>query len=143
VSEGFYFTSGMPISVLGPEIYNGYGDGTINLDDRGSNGRVENSWALDLHADYELPFLRTANRGLSLILDVFNVTNNKAVVEVDQDYYYEAMPGGFELWDSDPTSIDDFGNPVIHPDLAASPYYGTPTLYQAPRSVQIGVKFTY
>ncbi|HEX6179460.1 MAG TPA: TonB-dependent receptor, partial [Thermoanaerobaculia bacterium] len=143
VSEGFFFGSGMPISVLGPEIYNGYGDGTINLAPRGSNGRTENYWSLDLHADYELPLFQGTGRGLSFIVDVFNVTNNHAVLEVDQDYYYEAMEGGFDLWDHDPTSIDDFGNPVIHSGLAASEFYKQPMLYQAPRSVQLGVKFTY
>ena len=145
ISEGFYYTSGMPISVLGPEIYNGYGDGTINLQPRGSNGRTENIWALDLHADWELPFLRNENGGLSFIVDIFNVTDQKGVVEVDQDYLYEAaidLGPEYEAW-FDESNLDEFGNPVFNASLPASPFYKTPLLYQSPRSVQLGVKFTF
>jgi hypothetical protein len=36
VSEGFFLSAGIPISAQGPEIYNGYGDGTIWMKTRGS-----------------------------------------------------------------------------------------------------------
>ena len=135
VSEGFYFSSGIPYGALAPELYNGYGDGTINLLPRGSVGRTPNFWNLDLHADYALPLFKGTGRALSVILDVFNVTNEQEVLEVDQDYYYEAMDGHWDL--------DDFGNPILTAAQPASPFYGTPFLYQQPRSVQVGVKFTY
>ena len=136
VSEGFYYSSGIPYGALAPELYNGYGDGTINLVPRGSAGRTPNFWSLDLHADYALPlFGGGMDRSLSFIVDVFNVTNQKETLEVDQDYYYEAMNGS---WDTDAS-----GNPVLTPSQAASPYYATPFLLQSPRSVQLGVKFTY
>ena len=121
VSEGFYFSSGIPYSALGPDELNGYGDGTIFLQPRGDAGRTPNFWNLDLHADYALPIFRGTNRGLSLIVDIFNVTNNDETIEVDQDYDYQAL--------EDRTQ--------------ASPFFGTPSLLQAPRSVQIGAKFTF
>lgn len=145
VSEGFYYSSGIPISAQGPELENGYGDGTIFLLPRGSMGRTDNYWSLDLHADYELPLFRNQNRGLSLIVDVFNATNQKAVLEVDQDYVYQAMEElgpQYAAWFAS-NNLDPNGNPVFNANLPASPYFKTPLLYQAPRSVQVGVKFAW
>jgi outer membrane receptor protein involved in Fe transport len=144
VSEGFYFSSGIPYSALGPETFNGYGDGTIHLQQRGQAGRTENFWALDLHTDYALPLFRGTNRSLSLILDVFNVTDENATLEVDQEYIYEGLAGeaAYEEWFAD-ENLDDFGNPQFRDDLPASPFFGTPKILQTPRTFQVGVKFTY
>jgi outer membrane receptor protein involved in Fe transport len=146
VGEGFYFSAGAPISAQGPELLNGYGDGTIFLTPRGSEGRTPDYWSLDLHADYTLPFLRSANGGLSLILDVLNVTDEDEVLEVDQDYIYQAIVADqgpqFSPWFDD-SNLDAFGNPRFRSDLPASSLYKTPILLQSPRTVQVGVKFTY
>lgn len=143
VSEAFYYSAGIPIDIRGPEIYNGYSDGNVFFKPRGSNGRTPDFWNLDLHADYALPFLRTATRGISLIVDAFNVMNNHEVLEVDTDYVYEGMdPDLLAQWERD-DNLDSSGNPMFDPNLDHSPYYGTPTLYQSPRTVQLGVKFTY
>ena len=48
----------------------------------------------------------------------------------------------YALWFED-DRLDEFGNASFHSDLPASPYFNTPLLYQAPRSIQFGVKFTY
>ena len=144
ISEGFYYTSGSPISAQGPELENGYGDGTIFLRPRGSMGRTDNVWSLDLHADYALPLFRGTNRALSLIVDIFNVTNNKAVLEVDQDYIYQALEGdpAYAAWFAE-NNLDFNGNPQYIANAPASPHYKTPQLYQSPRSVQVGVKFAF
>jgi outer membrane receptor protein involved in Fe transport len=142
VSEGLVVSSGVPISAQGPEIVNGYGDGTIFLLPRGSAGRTETYWNLDLHADYRLPFLsRSGPRQLSVIVDVFNVFNRHGVLEVDQDYIYQGMPG-FAPWEA-AGNLDEFGNPRFNPSLASSQFYKTPSLFQTPRSLQIGIRFTY
>ncbi len=141
VSEGLFVSAGVPISTQGPEIYNGYGDGTIFLLPRGSAGRTPTYWSLDLHADYLLPMFKGTGRGLSLIVDVFNALDNDETLEVDQDYIYEGMPG-IEEWEED-ENLDFFGNPAYNEELPSSPYYGTPIRIQAPRTVQLGVKFTF
>jgi outer membrane receptor protein involved in Fe transport len=145
VSEGFYYTSGVPISATGPELYNGYGDGTINLLPRGSNGRADNIWSLDLHADWALPVFKNTGRTLSLIVDVFNVTDQSGALEVDQDYVYEALIDlgpQYAPW-FDAANLDANGNVQFNPNFPASPYYGSPLLLQSPRSVQVGVKFAF
>ena len=143
VSEGFVFSSGIPTDKRGPEIYNGYGDGNIFFESRGSSGRTPSYWNLDLHAAYTLPFFKTSSRGISVILDVFNVTNNHEVLEVDNDYVYEGMdPDVLAQWE-DESNLDSSGNPMYDASLPNSEYYGTPILYQAPRVIQLGVKFTF
>ena len=139
ISEGMSVSSGVPISAQGPEIVNGYGDGTIFLLPRGSEGRTPTYWNFDLHADYRLPLGGATN--LSFILDIFNLFNTHEALEVDQDYVYEGMTG-FAVWET-PSNLDEFGNPKYNASLPNSTYYGTPILFQAPRSVQVGLKLTF
>jgi outer membrane receptor protein involved in Fe transport len=143
VSEGFLYSAGIPYDKRGPEIYNGYGDGNIFFEPRGSAGRTPDYWNIDIHADYVLPFMRGEGRSISLILDIFNATNNHEVLEVDTDYIYEGMdPDILAMWE-DEGNLDASGNPMYDPNLPHSQYYGTPTLYQAPRTIQLGAKFTF
>jgi outer membrane receptor protein involved in Fe transport len=139
ISEAFQLAAGVPVSAQGPEIVNGYGDGTIFLQPRGSQGRTPSFRSFDFHADYRLPLGNARN--LSVILDVFNVFNQHEVLEVDQDYIYEGM-NGIAAWEV-PANLDEFGNPKFNASLPASSFFGTPILFQAPRSVQLGLKFTF
>ncbi len=142
LSEGFMISAGAPISAQGPEIVNGYGDGTIFLLERGSQGRTPAYWNVDFHADYRLPITRLgAGRSISVILDVFNLFNRNEELEVDQDYTYEGQDT-FNQWVVD-SNLDQFGNPQFNPDLPVSPYYGQAALRQSPRAMQIGFKFTF
>ena len=139
ISESFQLSAGVPISAQGPEIVNGYGDGTIFLLPRGSQGRTPAYTNFDLHADYRLPLGNARN--ISVIVDIFNVFNQHEVLEADQDYIYEGMDG-IEAWEV-PSNLDEFGNPKFNANLPSSSFYGTPILFQAPRSVQLGLKFTF
>jgi outer membrane receptor protein involved in Fe transport len=142
ISEGLTVASGVPISRQGPEIYNGYGDGTIFMGQRGADGRTPTVWNFDFHADYKLrAFGPNNSRRLSIGVDIFNLFNRHGTLEVDQDYVYEGMANG-EPWFAD-ANLDAYGNPKYNPNLTPSSFYKTPILYQAPRSVQIGFKFTY
>ena len=125
VSEGFLLSAGVPVSTQGPEIVNGYGDGTIFLQPRGSAGRTPTYWNVDFHADYRLPLSKLGRtRNISVILDVFNLFNRNAVLERDSDYVYEGMDG-IEAWQAE-SNLDAFGNPKFNPSLPASPHFNTP-----------------
>lgn len=141
VSEGLVVSSGIPITAFGPEIVNGYGDGTIFLLPRGSEGRTNTYWTFDFHADYRLPILKGSSKRLSVVLDVFNLFNRHGVLEVDQDYVYEGMDNILD-WE-DESNLDASGNPKYNPNLPGSPFYKTPSLFQLPRAMQIGFKFTF
>jgi hypothetical protein len=142
LSEGLLVSAGVPINAQGPEIVNGYGDGTIFLQERGSQGRTSAFWNMDFHADYKLPIQGLgATRHVSLILDVFNLFNNNEALEVDPDYIYEGQTT-FNQWVVS-SNLDEFGNPRFNANLPRSPFYRTPNLLQLPRSMQIGFKFTF
>ena len=115
LSEGFLLSAGVPISAQGPEIVNGYGDGTIFLLERGSQGRTPAYWNADFHADYRIPLGRLgAGRSISVILDVFNLFNNNEQLEADQDYTYEGQ-SDFELWQA-PSNLDRVRQPEVQPE---------------------------
>jgi outer membrane receptor protein involved in Fe transport len=141
LSEGLVISSGIPITAFGPEIVNGYGDGTIFLLPRGSEGRTSTFWTFDFHADYRLPFLKGSNKSVSVILDAFNLFNLHNTLEVDTDYVYQGM-ANFAEWEA-ASNLDAYGNPMYNPNLAASTFYKKPSLFQSPRAFQIGFKFTY
>ncbi|MEO8137641.1 MAG: TonB-dependent receptor, partial [Betaproteobacteria bacterium] len=142
LGEGLNLSSGVPISTQGPEIVNGYGDGTIFLLPRGSDGRTPTFWGVDILAEYRLPFVSKTNpRQISLVLNVFNLFNNHRALEVDQDYIYEGM-AGFDPWAA-ASNLDAFGNPKFNSTLTPSPFYKTPTLFQSPRSMTFAVRFTF
>jgi hypothetical protein len=142
VSEGLVISSGVPVSAQGPEIVNGYGDGTIFLQPRGSAGRTPTYWNMDLHADYKVPLKAMgAHRSLNIVVDVFNAFNTHSALEYDQDYIYEGM-AGIAPWE-DPANLDAYGNPKYNAALAKSPFFKTPILFQAPRTVQFGVRITF
>jgi len=141
VSEGLYYSSGIPISMLAPDTVNGYGDGTIFLKSRGSEGRTPNYYNLDLHADYALPIFRNSSTKLSAIVDVFNATNAHKALEVDQNYIYQGMPGA-TFYDA-PAHQDANGEPIFVSGGPSSPYFKTGSVFQAPRTVQVGLRLTY
>ncbi|HEY0591060.1 MAG TPA: TonB-dependent receptor [Thermoanaerobaculia bacterium] len=132
----FLLTAGSPVSALGPEV--NYGDYEYFMKPRGSEGRTPAYWGVDLHADYQLRF---APGALSLIVDVFNATDNHEAIMVDQAYVYIRMPG-WDTWRAQ-ADVDEYGNMLWNPDLPASPYFKTPILYQSPRTLQVGVKYRF
>lgn len=141
VSEGFYLSSGIPQSALGPDTINGYGNGTIFLKSRGSEGRTPTVYNLDLHADYALPMFKSNGMKLSAIVDVFNVTNAHKALETDMNYIYQGMPGA--TFYDDPAHQDANGEPKFVAGGPSSPYFGQGSVFQAPRSAQIGLRLTY
>jgi len=83
---------------------------------RGSQGRTDNYWNLDLNAQYPIEFAN--NHKLLLSLDVFNLLNNDTVVETQ------------EVGDLDGTT-----------DLYE--FYGEPVYYQTPRSIRLGLRYDF
>ena len=48
----------------------------------------------------------------------------------------------YAAWFAD-GNLDDYNNPKFNANLPASPFYKTPLLLQTPRTMQVGIKFTY
>jgi len=115
--------SGRPISALGWDPDYGYGDGTTFTTERGSEGRTPTLWAWDLHLEFNFRAIKFVRP--SLVIDVFNVTNNNETVDVQDDRYTE--------------EYDDAENPFTIED----PFWKDPTRYQTPRLIRVGFKISF
>ncbi|MGA9751086.1 MAG: TonB-dependent receptor [Acidobacteriota bacterium] len=119
----FNARSGRPYDKLFSYPLSGPGYGTIFAAPRGSD-RLPGVWQLDLHAQYDIKIWRSA---LSLFFDLFNVTNRQTALTVDQNYY---LP---------PATLSQ----VFSGQLIRDPNWGRSTSLQAPRSFQIGMKWSF
>jgi hypothetical protein len=114
----FFFSTGRPINSFGlhpsDPVARSYGPDSFFTDGeprpRGCCGTTENVWTLDAMVRYSIPLGKLT---LGLRLDVFNIFNNDAVVQVDE--------------------TGEFSNGEINP------YYGEAVEYQSPRWVRIGI----
>jgi hypothetical protein len=140
VAENFSYSAGVPISAISAPVFTGW-KRAYHLTPRGSMGRTPDIWALDLRTEWRPPVRVLQGRGLSFFVDVFNVTNNHAVREVDELYIVPGMPG-IGRWTA-PENRDEWGYPRYDASLPHSPWYGTPILYQLPRTMQAGLKLRY
>ncbi|GAB2887836.1 TonB-dependent receptor domain-containing protein [Microbulbifer echini] len=86
------------------------------LNSRGSLGRTENYWNLDLNAQY--PVELANNQKLLVSLDVFNIFNNDSVVEIEEKGDLDGTAEAYE-------------------------YFGDPYYYQTPRSVRLGLRYDF
>lgn len=137
VSGSFIHSAGVPISaLLGGNL--AQGKQVVHLRPRGSQGRTPDVWNLDLHVEWRVPVPQWRDMSVSLIADVLNATDNHGVLEVDEVYAYRGMPG-FAVWTA-PENLDEWGFPKFDPVLPHSPYYKTPTRYQDPRAIQVGLR---
>lgn len=118
--------SGVPISKMGEHI--SYGTMERFVEKRGSAGRTDPVWWLDLHLEY--PFT-ISNLQISAILDAFNVFNliskdiAMAATQVDQEWSW-----GVYSYDPDPKK-------------KTNPNWGEPIAYQDPWSVRFGLKLSW
>ena len=128
---------GTPTNYLGAHPL--YGAGEAYVLPRGSGPRLPWNWQADLRASYNQKLSKDYSLGLSV--DLFNVTNNREVLAVDENYTFDSV------------------NPIVNgtvKDLAymktsaASPVsvapnanFGRPTAYQVPFSARIGAKLAF
>lgn len=129
LTTGFFaqYLDGTPISQLGAHAL--YGQDERFVTPRGSFGRTPDLWNLDLHLQYPVAL---GGSDLKLILDVFNVTDQQEATVVDQTWNF-AFPT-----DPDPScgGADpgcEFGNPN----------FGEPLVYQTPRTIRLGAKYSF
>ena len=123
MGANFMWQSGRPQNCFGVHPTDGfaaaYGAESFycqgELASRGSFGRTDNRWNLDLNAQYPVEFAN--NQKVMVSLDVFNLLNNDAVTEVVE------------------TGDTDGG--------AVNPFFNEPVQYQSPRAVRLGVRYEF
>jgi hypothetical protein len=142
VGETFVYSAGTPVSALAPTEGNGAIDWGrfVYLTPRGSMGRTPDYWSIDLRLEQRLPVYWRSGT-VSVILDALNATDNRGVLQVDEEYAYPQMAGG-ALWYA-PGNRDSSGAPRFDPALPRNPWWGTAQQYQQPRSLQAAVRIRY
>jgi len=121
LGASFTYATGTPINRLGyadqvqPFPYTRY---ELFLTPRGSEGRTPDTMRLDMNLGYS--FKLDKKQQVRLMLDVTNVLNSQTALTVDQRYNFSGLDVG-----------------------QTNPYFKAPTTFQAPRSVRMGVRFSF
>ena len=121
LGASFTYATGTPVNRLGfadqvlPFPYTRY---ELFLTPRGSEGRTPDSTRLDVNLGYGFKVL--GKKQVRLMLDVTNLLNSQSATALDQRYNF---------------SGNDVGQ--------TNQYFKSPTTFQAPRSVRIGVRFSF
>ena len=127
------FLSGRPVSKLGGHPI--YGCCPRFIIPRGSFGRAPDLWNLDLHLAYSIRLGGGAE--ISLIADIFNVTDQQEPAAVDQVWTFNELTVTL-----DP---NECGGPGTGPGTACplgNPNFGLPLDFQRPRTLRFGVRIS-
>jgi outer membrane receptor protein involved in Fe transport len=128
VGANAQFLSGTPISKLGAP-------GERFIIPRGSFGRTPDIYTLDLHLAY--PIQLGGGTEITLIADIFNVTDQQEPTVVDQDWTFNELSAT-----QDP---NECGGPGTGPGTACpagNPNFGSPIDFQRPRTLRFGLKIS-
>jgi Carboxypeptidase regulatory-like domain/TonB-dependent Receptor Plug Domain len=127
LGSGVNILSGTPISELAD--HPAYGNsGEVPIGGRGKLGRTAVSGGVNLHADY--PFKITEKSSLHLTADLFNITNSRPILAVDQNSQINFSP------DANP----DFQKVDFWTDLGPGP---GPTGYQRPFYARFSLRLVF
>jgi len=119
----FTYATGTPVNRLGfadqvqPFPYTRY---ELFLTPRGSEGRTPDTTRLDVNLGYA--FKISGKQQVRLMLDVTNVLNSQSATALDQRY-------------------DFTGDPTVPNRL--NTYFKAPTTFQAPRSIRLGIRYSF
>jgi hypothetical protein len=147
-----YWYSGLPLTAYGYSF--AYQNWEYYLTPRGSLGRGPSSWEASLHADYPIRLGKQARQRLDLVVDVFNVFNRQAGIQLDQRYnlIQDGVcagiagdlcngDGGLATTGNTLTPIAQLADPratATNPDFLKKN-----VLFTLPRSIRVGVRLTF
>lgn len=126
--------SGTPISKLG--AHNVYGRRERFITQRGSEGRTDDVWSVDLHLEYPIAFGSALE--LKVIADIFNITDEASATTVDQEWTFQRA-----LETADPNECGGPGTGTGTACPSGNPLWGQPTAYQTPRTIRLGAKLSW
>jgi hypothetical protein len=124
-----YFRTGTPISRLGYSV--AYDRWEFFLAPRGSDGRVESSYDIDLHFGYPLQIGPVT---VNALVEIFQVLNSQRAIFLDERYNTAQFENANYVCGSQPASADE---------ASCSAYYKTPLSRTLPRSVRFGLRVSF
>lgn len=123
LGANLHVQTGRPLNKVYLYPLSGPGWGALYAAPRGED-RMPGLWQLDLHAEQTV---KIASSYLTIFADLFNVTNRQTATDMYQVYYQR------------PSTLQD----VYTGNLKRDPSWGRPTALQNPRSLRLGVKWTF
>lgn len=152
LNAGFstWWYSGLPLNAYGHSFL--YANWEYYLVPRGSLGRGPKDWEANLHLSY--PIKMSDRTRLNLVVDVFNLFNRQAAIQLDERYNLIAdgpcagIPE--ELCNGDngllhqPNSIDPVGQLANPLATATNPdFHVKGVVFTGQRSIRVGARFTF
>jgi hypothetical protein len=131
-----FYQTGIPISRIG--FSDAYTRPEFFLDQRGSNGRVPDSYDADLHLGYPLQIGPVT---MTFLVDIFNIFNTQRVLAVDSRYNLS------EFYDPNTNTTNpnyvcgSNSNPIY--ESKCNPTYGQAIARTLPTSVRFGLKLGF
>ncbi|WP_245814573.1 TonB-dependent receptor [Cystobacter ferrugineus] len=133
--------SGTPISYLGGHPT--YGVSEAFILPRGTAGRTP--WVHNIDGNIGINYRVTRSNVLSLSLDVFNIFNFQQYTSVDQIYANaDVLPiaSGKANGELTPDQVELAEGGILPADKV-NKNFKQPTIYQAPRQIRLGLKYTF
>lgn len=137
MTAGFFgqYLTGFALTKYG--AHETYGVGERFVEPRGTAGRSDDLWNVDLHLEY--PVQLGNDMRLRLIADVFNVSNEQTPTAIDQDWTF-AAPSGVGL---NPGECGGPGTGQGTTCEEGNPNWGTALAYQKARTIRFGAKLSW
>ena len=126
---GFGLSAGISFAVQSGTPLNEFGGSTFQsgeytfLQPRGSAGRTSMLWDLNLRVAYNLAAITGTSWRPKLIIDILHVASQRRPTALNQTHYF---------------ALDDNGN-----QIDPNPFYLTPTHYQQPMSLRMGMEVDF
>jgi hypothetical protein len=146
----FYRFSGTPLNAYSYSF--AYANWEYFLAPRGSVGRGPSEWEGNLSVSY--PIRMGASRRMNLIMDIFNMFDRQAIIQLDERYNLtehgscagipEAQCNGDNGWLTQPDTLRPLGS-LSNPRSTAPnvDYLKAGTGFTLPRSIRLGVRFQW
>ena len=146
-----HWYSGTPLNAYGYSF--AYANWEYFLAPRGSVGRGPKEWEADFNATYPIRF--GANRRVNILMDVFNLFDRQAIIQLDERYNLSqhgrcaGFPdadqcNGDNGWLTRPDTLTPLGS-LSNPRATAPnvDYLKAGTVFTQPRSIRLGVRFQW
>lgn len=120
LGASFTYATGTPVNRLGfaDQVQIPYTRYELFLTPRGSEGRTPDTTRLDMNLGYA--FKLAGKQQVRLVLEVTNILNSQSALTLDQRYNFSGLDVG-----------------------QTNPYFKAPTTFQAPRSIRLGVRYSF
>ncbi len=126
LGAGLKIQSGMPKTKLGYNPVYGY-ENYYPIEPRGASGRGPTTTDFGIHADYVVKLGHTGRR-LGIVLNVFNLLNQQKSMDFVKGYELGGVVSPPARWGLAPCPE------CVNPD------FGKPTVFQAPRQIQLAAR---